>query len=117
MKRRRREPVDGDRALREDIRVLGRILGDTIREQAGADTFELVERIRRTAIHYRRDHDPASLKTLEKTIRALPQPEATNVVRAFSYFHLLANAAEDLHRSRPGAAPAAPEEGSSDVAL
>ena len=96
-----------DGALAEDIRFLGRILGDTIREQAGADTFELVERIRRTAIHYRRDHDPASLKTLERTIRALSQPEAIDVVRAFSYFHLLANAAEDLHRSRSGGRRAA----------
>ena len=49
---------DSDLALREDIRLLGRVLGDTIRAQAGANVFDLVERIRRTAIRYRREQDP-----------------------------------------------------------
>jgi phosphoenolpyruvate carboxylase len=113
---RRRARRNGDQALSEDIRFLGRILGDTIREQVGADTFDLVERIRVSAIRYRRDHDTASLKTLERTIRGLGAPEATNVVRAFSYFNLLANAAEDLSHSR-AADPAATEEGSVAGAL
>jgi phosphoenolpyruvate carboxylase len=107
--------LDADKTLSEDIRFLGRILGDTIREQAGAPIFDLVERIRGSAIRYRRDHDGASLKTLERTIRALAQPDATNVVRAFSYFHLLANAAEDLHRSRSGAPEEADDEGSTQA--
>jgi phosphoenolpyruvate carboxylase len=107
--------VDGDDALREDIRFLGRLLGDTIREQAGAEVFDLVERIRRTAIHYRREHDLPSRKQLEKIIGALAQTDATNVVRAFSYFHHLANAAEDLHRTRQPRPEA--EEGTIAVAL
>ena len=37
---------DKDSPLREDIRMLGRLLGDTIRDQEGADVFDLVERIR-----------------------------------------------------------------------
>jgi phosphoenolpyruvate carboxylase len=91
---------DLDLPLREDIRYLGRILGDTIREQAGTKVFELVERIRLSAIQYRRDHDARSLSTLERTIGGLGQDDATNVVRAFSYFHHLANVAEDVHRDR-----------------
>jgi phosphoenolpyruvate carboxylase len=117
--RRARGAAD-DRALAEDIRFLGRVLGDTIREQAGAETFELVERIRRTAIRYRRDHDTPSLKQLEQTIRRLDKAAATNVVRAFSYFHLLANGAEDLHRGRLGGLDGGPRngrEGSIDAAL
>jgi phosphoenolpyruvate carboxylase len=97
---RRRSKADEDAELREDIRFLGRLLGDTIREQAGADVFDLVEAIRRTAIHYRKEHDPPSLKKLERTIGRLGQAHATLVVRAFSYFHHLANAAEDLNRRR-----------------
>ncbi|HEX3695492.1 MAG TPA: phosphoenolpyruvate carboxylase [Polyangia bacterium] len=89
-----------DVALHEDIRFLGRLLGDTIREQAGERIFTLVENIRRTAIQYRRDHDMGSLRTLEKTIAALDQEQATHVVRAFSYFHHLANVAEDVHQNR-----------------
>jgi phosphoenolpyruvate carboxylase len=91
---------DVDLPLREDIRYLGRILGDTIREQAGPKVFDLVERIRQSAIGYRRDQDGRSLHTLERTIGALGQDDATNVVRAFSYFHHLANVAEDVHHDR-----------------
>jgi phosphoenolpyruvate carboxylase len=105
-----RREQDGE--LREDIRFLGRLLGDTIREQAGAEVFDLVESIRRTAIHYRKEHDPPSLKKLERTIGKLDPADATNVVRAFSYFHHLANAAEDLHARRTQ-----PREGSIAVTL
>src|SRR3954469_12570431 len=92
--------VDEDLPLREDIRLLGRVLGDTIREDVGQSMFDLVEQIRRTAVRYRRDHDVDSLATLEATIGALDGARATAVVRAFSYFHHLANIAEDLHRRR-----------------
>jgi phosphoenolpyruvate carboxylase len=111
-RQRRRGPRDGDADLREDIRLLGRLLGDTIRDQAGAEVFDLVESIRRTAIHYRKDHDAPSLKQLERTIGRLGSAHATNVVRAFSYFHHLANAAEDLHARR-----AQPQEGTIALAL
>ncbi|HXI55715.1 MAG TPA: phosphoenolpyruvate carboxylase, partial [Polyangia bacterium] len=94
------KPADTDLALREDIRFLGRLLGDTIREQAGERIFTIVENIRRTAVTYRREHDPRSLRSLEKTIAALDQEAATHVVRAFSYFHHLANVAEDQHQNR-----------------
>ncbi|HVZ71241.1 MAG TPA: phosphoenolpyruvate carboxylase [Polyangia bacterium] len=107
--------------MREDIRYLGRVLGDTIREQAGADVFELVERIRVSAVRYRRDNDPHSLRSLEKTLSALKQEHATNVVRAFSYFHHLANEAEDLHQDRlrraARRARAAPQPGSIKYAV
>ncbi len=100
MKRQTKKKHDLDLPLREDIRYLGRILGDTIREQAGPKVFDLVERIRQSAIRYRRDQDGRSLRTLERTIGALGQDDATNVVRAFSYFHHLANVAEDVHHER-----------------
>jgi len=91
---------DEDLPLREDIRLLGRLLGDTIREDAGQAMFDLVEQIRRTAVRYRRDHDSDSMAGFEATISALDPAQATSVVRAFSYFHHLANIAEDLHKRR-----------------
>jgi len=112
-----RRDAAADSALREDIRFLGRLLGDTIREQAGAEVFELVEHIRRNAIQYRRQHDLPSLKELEKAIGSLDQPQAANVVRAFSYFHHLANLAEDLHNNRRRRGKDAPKEGSLAFAL
>ena len=44
------ESLDKDRPLREDIRLLGRLLGDTLREQEGAGVFNLVENVRQTAV-------------------------------------------------------------------
>ena len=53
-------PVTGDKKdepLREDIRFLGRILGDVVRDQEGDYTFEIVEKIRKTSIRFHRDAD------------------------------------------------------------
>ena len=49
--------LDKDQPLREDIRLLGRLLGDTLREQEGDSTFELIEQIRQLAIRFRCDDD------------------------------------------------------------
>ena len=46
-----------DPALREDIRLLGRVLGDTVRQQQGEAVFATVERIRQISIQFRRDDD------------------------------------------------------------
>ena len=51
---------DKDLPLREDIRLLGRLLGDTLQEQEGPERFELVENIRRTAVRFHRDRDPSA---------------------------------------------------------
>jgi len=106
-------------ALRQNIRLLGRILGDTIREHAGPNIFTLVEGIRRTAIQYRIGHDRSSLGRLERTIAVLDQSRSRHVVRAFSFFHQLANIAEDRsHGPAPTSTSAgAPQEGSIARAL
>ena len=49
--------LEEDARLRNDIRLLGRILGDTVRDQEGADVFDLVERIRQISIRFHRDDD------------------------------------------------------------
>ena len=51
---------DKDLNLREDIRHLGRILGDTVRNQHGDQIFELIERVRQNSIRFRRDADQAA---------------------------------------------------------
>ena len=91
--------VGKDAPLDEDIRLLGRLLGDVVREQHGAPVFELVERIRRLAVDQRRrssddHHELAQLLDSLSTAEALP------VIRAFSWFSLLANIAEDVHHVR-----------------
>lgn len=84
--------------MREDIRLLGGMLGDTVREQNGEEVFDLVERARVGSFRVRRSEiDRAELATMFDRIdihHAIP------VIRAFSHFALLANVAEDIHRER-----------------
>ncbi|MCV7442281.1 phosphoenolpyruvate carboxylase [Mycobacterium paraense] len=84
--------------MRADIRLLGTILGDTVREQNGAEVFELVERARVASFRVRRSEiDRAEMSRMFDGIDihlAIP------IIRAFSHFALLANVAEDIHRER-----------------
>lgn len=84
--------------MRADIRLLGAILGDTVREQNGDEVFDLVERARVESFRVRRSEiDRTELARMFDGIdihRAIP------VIRAFSHFALLANVAEDIHRER-----------------
>ncbi len=91
---------DKDLPLREDIRLLGRLLGETVRAQEGEDVFELVEKIRRLSIRFHRDEDLAARRELEHVLDSLPAQQTSQIVRAFSYFSHLANIAEDQHHIR-----------------
>jgi len=91
---------DKDEALVSDIRLLGRILGDTLRLHEGEKTYELIETIRKLAVASRRLEDVSSRRSLAQTLDALADDQAVVVVRAFSYFSLLANIAEDRHHLR-----------------
>ena len=62
---------DKDLPLRDDIRLLGRILGDTVREQEGEEVFELVEQIRRASIRFHRDNEVGARRELEATLDSL----------------------------------------------
>ncbi len=110
-----------DMPLREDIRLLGRILGDTLREQEGDKTFDLVENVRRCAVHFRKTQDERDRDQLEQILDALSPRDTLSVVRAFSYFSQLSNIAEDLHHNRRRRAHlnagSPPQEGSVQLAL
>ena len=92
--------IEADARLREDIRLLGRILGDTVRDQEGADVFDLVERIRQTSIRFHRDEDRPARRELEIILDSMSISETVRIVRAFSYFSHLANIAEDQNNIR-----------------
>src|SRR6266481_4564250 len=89
-----------DARLRNDIRLLGRILGDTVRDQEGADVFDVVERIRQTSIRFHRDEDRLARRELEAMLDSLSIAERVRIVRAFAYFSHLANIAEDHNNIR-----------------
>jgi phosphoenolpyruvate carboxylase len=91
---------DKDHNLREDIRHLGRILGETVRNQHGDQIFDLIETVRQNSIRFRRDADLAARAELEHTLNTLTNDQTTQVIRAFSYFSHLVNLAEDQHHVR-----------------
>ena len=112
--------TDKDLPLIQDIRLLGRILGDVIREQEGVAAFELIEQVRKLSVAFRRDADHEADKALKKLLKGLSADQTVSVIRAFTYFSHLANLAEDRHhirrrtiRERAGDT----QEGSIEVAL
>ncbi len=111
---------DNERPLVEDIRLLGRILGDVIREQDGTKAYELVEQVRKLSVAFRRDADQEADKALKKLLKSLSGDQAVSVIRAFTYFSHLANLAEDRHHIRRRAVherAGNTQEGSIEVAL
>ena len=89
-----------DAPLYEDIRLLGQILGEIVREQEGEAAFELIEAIRRLSVAYERKADAEAGRNLDRLLKRLSPAEAVSVIRAFSYFSHLANLAEDRHHLR-----------------
>ncbi|SDC48588.1 Phosphoenolpyruvate carboxylase, type 1 [Paracidovorax valerianellae] len=112
--------IDKDLPLIQDIRLLGRILGDVIRDQEGVAAYDLVEQVRKLSVAFRRDADQEADKALKKLLKGLSGDQTVSVIRAFTYFSHLANLAEDRHHirrrtvhERAGSA----QEGSIEVAL
>ena len=89
-----------NKPLMEDIRLLGRILGDVIREQEGKEAFELIERVRQLSVAYRLKKDASAGRVLDRLLKNLSADQTVSVIRAFSYFSHLANIAEDRHHVR-----------------
>jgi len=111
---------DNERPLVEDIRLLGRILGDVIREQEGVAAYELIEEVRKLSVTFRRDADTDADKALKKLLKGLSGDQTVSVIRAFTYFSHLANLAEDRHHIRRRAIherAGDTQEGSIEVAL
>mgnify|MGYP003708974415 FL=1 len=101
--------------MREDIRLLGAILGETVREQNGDAVFDLVERARVESFRVRRSEiDRADIVAL---FDGIDVHQAIPVIRAFTHFALLANVAEDIHRERRRAVHEAAGEPPQDSSL
>ncbi len=92
--------IDKNSPLVDDIRLLGRILGDVIHEQEGKPAFELVERVRQLSVAFRLKSDAQAGRALDRLLKNLSGDQTVSVIRAFSYFSHLANIAEDRHNVR-----------------
>ncbi|MCC6592600.1 MAG: phosphoenolpyruvate carboxylase [Xanthomonadales bacterium] len=88
-----------DQALREDVSLLGKLVGEMLSDQLGASFFQLLEQVRRCAI-LRREGESARLAELSALLSDLPVERAADLVRAFSTYFQLVNLAEQVHRIR-----------------
>ncbi|MDP9051052.1 MAG: phosphoenolpyruvate carboxylase, partial [Acidobacteriota bacterium] len=101
--------------LRRDVRSLGMLLGDVLREQAGVPIYDAVEELRQTAIAYREGAAGVSSRALSSKPRATPadplqhaqrlvaglnEASAYQLARAFGFYFELINLAETNHRKR-----------------
>ncbi|NBW90489.1 MAG: phosphoenolpyruvate carboxylase, partial [Gammaproteobacteria bacterium] len=86
-------------ALRDDVHMLGELVGEVLRDQGGEELFDLVERDRVLAIA-RRNGDAAAAASLEQRVRGRAPGVARDLERAFSSWFQAVNLAEQLHRVR-----------------
>ena len=89
-----------DFPLREDIRLLGRLLGETIHDCDGEQIFSIVEIIRRTSVQFHKSNNPSVRADLESILNNLSPEQSSKIIRAFSHFSHLLNLAEDQHHIR-----------------
>jgi phosphoenolpyruvate carboxylase len=85
------DAVAKNRPLVDDIRLLGRILGEVIHEHEGRNAFELVERVRQLSVAFRLKRDAQAGQGLSRLLKNLYGDQTVSVIRAFSYFSHLAN--------------------------
>ncbi|HEX5417084.1 MAG TPA: phosphoenolpyruvate carboxylase, partial [Chloroflexota bacterium] len=85
--------------LRADVRLLGHLLGEIMVEQVGPDLLSLVERVRGRAIDDRESGHPVDAVLVDE-IAGLPHEAMSDLVRAFTLYFFVVNAAEENHRLR-----------------
>ncbi len=90
---------DKEQALRDDVRMLGTLVGELIREQGGQELFDLVESARLRSIR-RREGNEKPDERLEDLVSNLDLDLALQVIRAFSTYFQMVNTAEKVHRIR-----------------
>ena len=88
-----------DKPLREDVRVLGALVGEMLAEQENPDFLQQVEAVRRTAIE-RREGKPGAADLLDDLLAGMDVTEAALLVRAFTTYFQVVNLAEKVHRIR-----------------
>ncbi len=90
---------DKDQALRHDVRTLGAMVGDLIKEQGGDELFDFVETARRRSIRRREENEKPG-EELAALVRGLDPGLALQVIRSFSTYFQMVNTAEKVHRIR-----------------
>ncbi len=89
-----------DAPLHRDIRELGAILGDVLIEQEGKEFFDLEEELRLLTKSLRSNYSEETKSKIDDLIGSLDLERASKIVRAFLFYFLLSNTADEVHRIR-----------------
>ncbi len=87
--------LKSDDRLREEVRLLGGLLGDVIRDEGGQDLYDRIEAVRQASVAYHRDPASDGAARLEALLKDLSLDQAVGLAHGFAVFSLLANVAED----------------------
>jgi len=90
---------DKDQALRDDVRTLGRLVGELLKDQGGDELFDVVESARLRSIR-RREGNEIPGEELADLVTGLDLSLTMEVIRAFSTYFQMVNTAEKVHRIR-----------------
>ncbi len=94
------EDQQQDTPLKKDIKELGIILGNVLKEQAGENIYEIVEKLRALTKQLRNQFSEKTRSDIISVINSLSVDMAYKVVKAFSIYFILVNAADEVHRIR-----------------
>lgn len=87
-------------ALRRDVRLVGRLLGEVLAEEESPELYSLVEGVRRETVHLRHKPDPEREARLVTRLGRLSADDRERLARAFALYFTAVNAAEEVHRVR-----------------
>jgi len=88
-----------DQPLRDDVRVMGTLVGELLKDQGGEELYELVENARQRSIRRRENYEGPG-EGLAELVQDLDLSVAVDVIRAFSTYFQMVNTAEKVHRIR-----------------
>src|SRR5688572_570662 len=91
---------DPHKPLRDDVRLLGELLGAVLRQHEGEAHYQRVERVRALAKRTRSHSGSEDFEGLAGVLVEMPVEAALPVARSFAHFLNLANIAEQHHRMR-----------------
>lgn len=92
--------------LRAEVRLLGALLGEVIRDEGGQDLYDRIEAVRQASVAYHRDPASDDASELERLLGELSLDQAIGLTHGFAAFSLLANVAEDRAGKRRAQAQA-----------
>ena len=87
-------PTAADETLRDEIRLLGAMLGEVIKGEGGQALYDRIEAVRQASVAYHRDDD-GDAEALEALLKDIDLDQAVGLAHGFAAFSLLANIAED----------------------